>query len=304
MQRRALLALPFLAASSPTRAQPPLPVTASFSILADMARQVGGARVAVTAIVGPDVDSHAFQARPSDAAALRNAALVLRNGLNFEPWLDRVLGAAAPQGRVVTATTGMALRSMGDQPAPERRTGPRRPPDPHGWQDLRRAATYVTNIEAGLAAADPQGADTYREGARAYRARLVALDAWIRAEVATVPEARRRIITSHDAFGYFAEAYGVTFLAPQGMAPQGEPSAAAMGALIRQARAERISAIFLENASSPAILERLAREAGMTVRGRLYADALSAATGPAATYEAMIRHNVGLMVPAMRANTA
>ncbi|MBR0655549.1 metal ABC transporter solute-binding protein, Zn/Mn family [Plastoroseomonas arctica] len=303
MHRRALLATPFLATIRPARAQAPLAVAASFSILADMARQIGGARVTVTAIVGSDVDSHGFQARPSDAASVRNAALVLRNGLNFEPWLDRLLGASTPRGRVVTATERMALRGMG-APVPADRTGPRRPPDPHGWQDLGRAALYVSNIEAGLIAADPAGAETYRDNARAYRARLAVLDAWVRAEIASVPEARRKIITGHDAFGYFAEAYGVTFLAPQGMAPQGEPTAAAIGALVRQARAERISAIFLENATSPAILERLAQEAGMQVRGRLYADALSVATGPAPTYEAMMRHNVTLMVPAMRGNAA
>lgn len=292
MQRRALLAAPFLLASRPARTQAPLAVVASFSILADMAREVGGARIAVSAIVGPDTDSHGFQARPSDAAALRNAALVLRNGLGFEPWLDRLLAAAGPRGRVVTVSDGMARRSF----------GPGRRPDPHGWQDLGRAAIYVTQIEAGLIAADPAGAAAYREGAAAYRARLAALDAWVRAEIAAVPTPRRRIITSHDAFGYFAEAYGVTFLAPQGAAAQGEPSAAALAALIRQARTERISAIFLENAQNPATLERLAREAGATIRGRLYADALSAADGPAPSFEAMVRHNVGLMVPAMRGN--
>jgi zinc/manganese transport system substrate-binding protein len=293
MQRRLLLAAPFLAVIPRAHAQAPLAVTASFSILADMTRQIGGARVSVSAIVGPDVDSHGFQARPSDASALRDAALVVRNGIGFEPWLDRLLGASRPRGLVVTASEGIAPRTI---------AGARRAPDPHGWQDLGRAATYVANIETGLIAADPSGAGAYREGASAYRARLAALDAWVRGEIATVPEARRKIITSHDALGYFAEAYGVTFLAPQRMAAHGEPSAAALGALIRQARAERISAIFLENAGSPAILERLAREAGMAVRGRLYADALSAASGPAATYEAMFRHNVTLMVPAMRGN--
>ncbi|MES2712494.1 MAG: zinc ABC transporter substrate-binding protein [Pseudomonadota bacterium] len=295
MQRRLLLASPFLLASQAARAQAPLPVVASFSILADMARQIGGNRVAVSAIVGPDTDSHGFQARPSDAASLRNASLILRNGLNFEPWMDRLLGAISSRGRIVTATDRMPPRAP-------LRTGARRPPDPHGWHDVTRAATYVANIEAGLIAADPPRAAAYREGARDYRARLVTLNAWVHAMVASVPAPQRKIITSHDAFGYFAEAYGVTFLAPQGASPQGEPTASGLAALIRQARTERISAIFVENAQSPAILDRLAQEVGTQIRGRLYADALSAETGPAPTYEALIRHNVSLMVPAMRGN--
>lgn len=310
MQRRTLLAAPLLLGIRPAWAQAPLAVTASFSILADMARQIGGPRIAVTAIVGADVDSHTFQARPSDAAALRNAALVLRNGLGFEPWLDRLLGAAAPRGRVVTLTEGITPRLMdghahghdhgGAARRQQHHVGPRQVPDPHAWQDLRLVPVYLRHIEAALSAADAPGAVTYRANAQAYAARIETLDAWVRAEIGTVPEARRKIITNHDAFGYFGAAYGVTMLAPQGLATHGEPSAAALGGLIRQARAESISAIFLENASNPAIIERLAREAGMRVRGRLYADALSAPTGPAPTFEAMVRHNLGLMVPAMR----
>jgi zinc/manganese transport system substrate-binding protein len=310
MRRRALLALPLLAAPAVARAQSaPLAVVASFTILADMARQVGGSRVAVTAIVGPDVDSHVFQARPSHAEALRNAPLVLRNGLGFEPWLDRLLGAAGPRGQLVTATDGITPRVLEgghnhDHGGPGRRqqhhVGARRVPDPHAWQDLRLAATYLRNIEAGLAAADPAGAAEYRIRAAAFAARLQTLDAWVRDQVATVPEARRKVITNHDAFGYFGAGYGVRFLAPQGLSTHGEPSAGDIAGLIRQVRAESISAVFLENATNPAILERLAREAGVRVQGRLYADALSAEGGPAATYEAMFRHNLGLLVPAMR----
>ncbi|HEY4254634.1 MAG TPA: metal ABC transporter substrate-binding protein [Roseomonas sp.] len=306
MRRRALFALPLLAAPALARAQPaPLAVVASFTILADMARQVGGDRVAVTFIVGPDMDSHIFQARPSHAEALRNAGLVLCNGIGFEPWLDRLLGAASPRGQVVTVTQGITPRTLagghehgGRQP---RAAGPR-VPDPHAWQDLRLAATYLGNIEAGLIAADPAGAETYRARAADYRGRLAALDSWVRDQVGSVPEGRRKVITNHDAFGYFGDAYGVTFLAPQGLSTHGEPSAADIGGLIRQMRAERITAVFLENATNPAIIERLAREAGARVQGRLYADALSPEGGPAPSYEALFRHNLGLLVPAMRGN--
>jgi zinc/manganese transport system substrate-binding protein len=177
-------------------------------------------------------------------------------------------------------------------------------PDPHAWQDLGLAQHYIRNITGGLIAADPGGEALYRRNAEAYAARLAALDQWVRAEIAKVPAARRKIVTSHDAFGYFGEAYGVRFLAPQGVSTEAEPSAAEVGRLIRQIRAENITALFMENMANPATLQRIAQETGLRVRGRLYADALSAETGPAPTYEAMFRHNLSLIVPAMRGDAA
>jgi zinc/manganese transport system substrate-binding protein len=182
--------------------------------------------------------------------------------------------------------------------------GPRLVPDPHAWQDLRHGSRYVRVIAAGLAEADPAGAAEYAAGAERYVARLADLDARVRADIAAVPEARRKVVTSHDAFGYFGAAYGITFVAPQGISTEAEPSAAAVAALIRQVRAEGITAVFLENMGNPATLQRLAREAGVTVRGQLYADALSPPDGPAPTYEAMFRHNLSLLVPAMRGGAA
>jgi len=158
----------------------------------------------------------------------------------------------------------------------------------------------VRTLAAALAGADPGGAETYRRNAERYGAMLGTLDGWVREQVGSVPQARRKVVTSHDAFGYFGEAYGVTFLAPQGVSTEAEPSAAAVARLIRQIRAESITAVFIENMTNPATLRRLAEEAGVTIRGRLYADSLSPPGGPAPHYEAMIRHNVSLMVPAMR----
>ncbi|MBW8271199.1 metal ABC transporter solute-binding protein, Zn/Mn family [Caldovatus aquaticus] len=286
-----------------------LRVVASFSILGDMVRQIGGARVDLRVIVGPDRDAHGFQPRPSDVAALGGDPLVVRNGLGFEPWLDRLLGAAGHRGPVVTATAGITPRAWDARSHEHRQAGGerRRPPpapDPHAWQDLRLGQSYVRTIAAGLAAADPAGTAHYRAGAEGYAARLAALDAWVRERIATVPEARRKVVTHHAAFGYFGAAYGVRFLAPQGVPADAEPSAAEVARLIRQIRAEGITAVFLENMTNPATLQRLAREAGVRVGGRLYADALSPPDGPAPTYEAMFRHNVGLLVPAMRGDAA
>jgi zinc/manganese transport system substrate-binding protein len=323
MRRRPLIALALTAAGGvlpapALRAQPassPLSVVASFSLLADMAAEIAGTErgVRIRAIVGPDRDAHGFQPRPSDAEALRGAGLVLRNGLGFDAWIDRLIRSAGYRGPVATMTEGLDARSMaahdhghshGAEGGVARRrqhaVGSRLAPDPHAWQDLRLGQHYVRRIAEALAGADPAGAATYRARAEAYAARLAALDAWVRAQVATVPEARRKVVTSHDAFGYFGAAYGVEFLAPQGISTEAEPSAQEVARLIRQIRQEGITAVFLENMANPATLERLAREAGVRVSGRLYADALSTGDGPAPNYEAMIRHNVTLLVRAMR----
>ena len=312
MLRRTLLCSPALLLVRPALAQQRPSVVASFSILADMTRQIGGDRIALRAIAGADVDAHGFQPKPSDAAALTNAAIVIRNGLGFEGWLDRMIRSSGFKGRLVTTTEGITPRMMEahghDHGGAGRRqnhsVGPRQVPDPHAWQDEGLAQNYIRNITAGLIAAEPGNEAVYRRDAEAYAARLAALDQWVRAEIAKVPAARRKIVTSHDSFGYFGDAYGVRFLAPQGVSTEAEPSAAEVGRLIRQIRAENITALFMENMANPATLQRIAQETGLRVRGRLYADALSTETGPAPTYEAMFRHNLSLIVPAMRGDAA
>jgi zinc/manganese transport system substrate-binding protein len=313
MHRRLLLSLlPALAMPSTLRAQEPLRVVASFSILGDMIRQVAGDRIALRTVAGPNVDAHSFQPRPSDAEALRGAALAVRNGLGFDGWFDRMVRSANWRGRMVTTTEGltplrMAAHSHGhghSHGGRQQQGQPRTVPDPHAWQDLRLGIRYVQAIAAALGAADAANATVYAAAAEAYIGRLTELDAWVRAQVAAVPEARRVVVTSHDAFGYFGAAYGIRFLAPQGVSTEAEPSAAEVARLIRQIRSERITAVFMENMGNPATLQRLAQEAGVRVGGRLYADALSAPDGVAASYEAMFRHNVALLVPAMRGDAA
>lgn len=311
MRRRSLLAVTLLSAPVLPRGGAAqagrVPVVASFSILGDMLRQIGGGRLDIRVIAGPDADAHGFQPRPSDVAALAGARLLVRNGLGFDPWFDRLARAAGHAGPMATASQGMAPRTMvhnhaGHDGAARRtvhRSEPRQVSDPHGWQDARIAQRYVGNLADALAEADAPGATIYRDNATRYAARLGALDGWVRARIATVPEPRRKVITSHDAFGYFGAAYGVTFLSLQGFSADSEASAQQVAHLIRRIRAEGITAVFVENAANPATLRRLAEEAGVTIRGRLYSDSLSPLDGPAATYEAMMRHNVDLMVPAM-----
>jgi len=284
MRRRSFL----VALASPALAQPRPVLVASFSILGDMLAEVAPLGADIRVLAGPDVDAHHFQPRPSQAEALRGATLALRNGLGLDAWFDRAARGAGFRGRMVTASEGLIARQA---PAD---TGHRHEgPDPHAWQDVGLARHYVRQIAAGLRAAG------LAERAAGYDARLAALDGWIRAEIARVPEARRVVLTSHDSFGYFGAAYGVRFLAPMGVSANAEPSAQAVAGLIRQVRAQNVSAVFMENIGNPATLRRLASEAGVSVRGRLYADALSAPDGVAASYEAMMRYNVGLLVPAM-----
>jgi zinc/manganese transport system substrate-binding protein len=274
-----------LAFASPVLAREKLEVVATFSILGDLVQQVGGDKVEVTTLVGPDTDAHTYQPKPNDLRALAGAKVLVSNGLGFEGWLDRLADAASFRGTRIVASNEAAAG-----------------PDPHCWQDVACTRRYVATIAAGLAAADPANAASYRERARAYDASLAALDAWIRGEIATVPEDRRKAITGHNSFHYFARSYGVQFEAPRGYSTDSEPSARDMAQLIRQVRAQKIKALFIENMTNPALIDEIARDAGATVGPRLYSDALSTPGGPAPTYEAMMRHNVGALVAGMSKN--
>jgi len=293
LSRRRLLAARLAAVAAPARGAEPLPVAASFSILGDFLRAIGGEALAVTTLVGPDQDAHVFEPTPRDARALAAAAVVAVNGLGFDGWMTRLARAADFRGTTLIAAAGVAtIRRAGAE---------RAAPDPHVWQDPRRAAAMVANLAAGLAARDPARAELYRRGADAYRAKLSALDARIEAELAGAPAARRLIITSHDAFGYFGDRYAVRFRAPRGVSTESEPSAAQIGRLIRELKRENVKVIFLENIADPRAIEQLAREAEARIGGRLYSDALSGPGGPAPTYLAMMRHNATLLRDAMPA---
>lgn len=277
----------------------PLEVVTSFSILGDFIRQVGGERVQVHALVGEDGDTHAFQPRPSDARRIGGAGLVVANGLGFDDWLLRLARSSGYQGKVVIASAGVTTIAMAEND--DAHDHGHTAIDPHAWQDVRNAQRYVANIADALTAADPAGAASYRANAERYRAELDALDAELRALVATVPAAQRKVVSSHDAFGYFARAYGLRFLAPVGVSNNAEPTARGVARLIRQLRTDRIPAVFLENVADPRLIERIRAESGARVGGTLYSDALSAAGGPASSYAMMMRHNTRTLVEALGA---
>jgi zinc/manganese transport system substrate-binding protein len=300
----AALALPLtLPTIEQSRAADRVPVVATFSILADFVTVVGGERVAVRSLVGPNGDAHVYSPTPADAKALAQAKVVFVNGLGFEGWLDRLVKASGTKAPIVVATKGIDPLTMEEDghghAHSHAKDGDKTVTDPHAWQSVVNAKAYVANIRDGLTAADPAGATVYAANAEAYLKELDALEADVRAAIAKVPADQRRVITSHDAFGYFSDAYAIEFLAPQGVSTESEATAKQVAGLIRQIRKEKIKAVFVETVSDPRLVERIAKETGVKVGGSIYSDALSASNGPAGTYIAMIRQNVALLTAAM-----
>ena len=286
-------------------------LVASFSILGDMAREIGGDRIEVHVLVGPDSDAHVFQPTPADGRAVSQAAVLVVNGLGFEGWLERLQRSAGFKGRLIVASEGVKPLSMthddhshshGGSGSTRKKAKDETVPDPHAWQDLVNGLVYVDNIARGLAAADPANAPFYTQRAEAYKQRLSQLDARLRADFAGIPQARRRVITSHDAFGYFGKAYGIEFIAAAGVSTDSEPSARQIAALIAQIRKENVKALFVENMSNPKLLQQIGRDAGATIGGELYSDALSPPGGPADSYAKMFEHNAAMLKAGMARN--
>ena len=272
----------------PATAQDKLKIVASFSILGDMVRQVTGELASVTTIVGPDADAHVYMPNASDAKAVANADVIFLNGLGFETWSDTLIKTSGTKAEVFVATTGISpLKVEGEI-------------DPHAWNTLTNGVVYVTNIADGLSSADLKHAATYKANAKAYSARLMALHTRATAELNKLPEGARTVVTAHDAFGYFANAYGLNFLAPVGVDTDAEPSAKALAKLIDHLRKVGAGALFVENISSPALVHQIARETGIKIGGRLFSDALSERDGPATSYEKMFEHNLGTLIAALQ----
>jgi len=282
---RIALVVLFAALATPSFAEQKLNVIATFSILADFVKNVGGDRVEVQALVGPNGDAHVYQPSPGDAKSLADAKVVFVNGLGFEGWMERLIKASGSKAAIVVATKGVKPRKAEDEHG---HSGA----DPHAWQSVANAKIYVSNIRDALSAADPAGNSGYQANAAAYLAKLDALDAEVKAAIEKIPADRRRIITTHDAFGYFAAAYGVSFIAPQGVSTEAEVSAKDVAKIITQIRKQKIPAVFLENVTDDRLLKRIGAESGARIGGTLYSDALTDGRGAAPTYIDMMRHNV------------
>ncbi|AZO58177.1 metal ABC transporter substrate-binding protein [Mesorhizobium sp. M1A.F.Ca.IN.022.07.1.1] len=276
----------------------PLKVVASFTVIADFAKNVGGDRVNITTIVGPDGDAHVYEPTPADAVAMAGADVVLVNGLHFEGFLQRLVDTSATKATIVTLTKGVTpiafKPEFADADAAEGAGtgGGKTVNDPHAFQSIANAKIYVKNIADAFCAADSAGCDSYKANAAAYTQKLDALEGEVTAAIQAIPEAKRVVITSHDAFGYFEHAYGLTFLAPQGISTDSEPSAADVAKLVNQVKQDKAAAIFIENITNPRLIEQIASETGIKVGGTLYSDALSPPDGPASTYIDMMHNNI------------
>ena len=295
-----LVSAAFAAPCPQAAADPPFKVVASFSILGDMVKTVGGDRVQVITLVGPDGDAHVYEPTPADAKAIADAKVVFINGLGLEQgWLPRLIEASGYKGPVVVTSKGIKPLKMEEedehgkeQASPRAHGKPAMVDDPHAWQNLANGKIYVENIVAGLSAVDPAGAETYKANGQIYIAEINKLDAEVRAKLAAIPQARRKIVTTHDAFQYFGKAYKVEFLAPEGISTEAEASANDVAKLIKQIRSEKITAVFFENMSDNRLLTQISKETGTKIGGTVYSDALSPPDGPAPTYLAMFRHNL------------
>lgn len=307
MRSLAALLVALLLVSPMAGAQEKLKVVASFSILADMARQIGGEHAEVQSLVPPLGDAHVFQPSPSDVRRLAEAKLLLSSGFGFEPWLDRLVSASGFKGRRVVASKGIKPRRLADnrhgaalEDDDDGHGHDHAVTDPHVWQDPSRMARYIANIAEGFAAADPAHMAAYRVRAEAYAAEIAALDRWAQEQFDAVPRAQRKAVSQHDAFGYLAERYKIDFYAPQGISSAGEASAEGVATLLRQIKQLRIRAIFFESIAPPRLIERVAKEAGVRVGGKLYTDALDPPGGMAPSYLAMMRLNIERLTEAMR----
>lgn len=287
-----------LAAAAPAAAKPK--VVATFSILGDLVQQVAGDHVDLVTLVGPNGDAHVFEPGPKESAALAEADLLVANGLGFEPWLERLSRAAGFKGALVTAADGVTPLPAAYDDHEEGEAEDHGAFDPHAFQDLANGRIYAANIARGLSAIDPAHAAEFQANAQRLSAEMTALDSELKAEFAAIPQQRRRVLTSHDAFRYFARAYGIDFVAIHGVSTESEPTAKDLAGIVTQARDGNVTAIFLENMSDPRLIETVAGETDLTVGGELFADALSAQDGPAPDYLSLFRHNASELLASMR----
>ena len=282
----ALVALPAVAGEDDVK------IVASFSILGDMVEEVVGDLATVTTIVGPDADAHVYQPSVADAKAVAQADIIFVNGLGFETWSDTLISESGSEATVHVATDGITpVKVEGEI-------------DPHAWNSLSNGVIYVTNVADVMKEAMPEHADQIAVNAEAYIAELKSLDAETKAKLADLPADRRTVVTAHDAFGYLADAYDMNFLAPVGIDTEAEPSAQELAVLIDQLKSEGAAALFVENITSPALIQQVSDETGIEIGGRLFSDALSERGGPATSYLAMFQHNLGTLLDALSQDTS
>jgi len=284
-------ALPIAMAFSTAASAGEVKAVASFTVLADVVKQVGGKHVTVTSLVKPDGDPHEFEPSPANAKSLNAADVVFVSGLGLEGWMDRLISASGYKGTPVDVSQGIKTREMDEDG--------KTVTDPHVWNSPVNVKVWVKNIETTLAAADPADKDDFKANATAYLQKLDELDRYAHQKFDPIPQDRRKILTSHDAFGYFGREYNVTFLSPLGVSTETEASAGDVAKLIEQIKAEHVKTYFFENSNDPRLVKQVAKATGAAPGGELYVESLSKANGPAPTYEKMFRYNVDKIADAI-----
>jgi len=278
--------------SSPLAMAKTVDAVASFSILGDIVQEVGGEHVKVTTLVGPDGDPHSFEPSPKDSKAINASDVVFVSGLGLEGWIDRLVTASGYKGHVVTASEGVNSRKMEEDG--------KQITDPHAWNSMANGVIYATNVMNALIKADPEDADYFRQRGTAYIEQLQKLDAWAKTEFTGIPQSKRKVLTSHDAFGYFGQEYHVSFMAPVGFSTEAEASASGVASLIKQIKEEKVKTYFIENQTDPRLVKQIAAASGAQPGGELYPEALSGPQGPATTYIKAFKHNVETIVASMK----
>lgn len=290
-----------LAIAGQAQAAEPIKAVATFTVIADVVKQVGGDHVQVTSLVGPNGDPHAYEPTPADAQALKQADVVFMSGLHMEGWMDRLIKASGQARPPVILSEGIKTREMAEDEDGHDDHDHEHGVDPHVWNNPLNVVVYTRNVVKALSQIDPTDAAVYKANGDRYIAKLEALDRYAREQIAQVPKARRKVLTSHDAFGYFGDAYGVQFISPLGISTEAEASAQDVGKLIRQIKKEHVTTYFFENSNDPRLVQQIAKASGAQPGGELYVEALSPANGPAPTYADMFRYNVDTLVKAMKA---
>ena len=278
--------------SSPLAMAKTVDAVASFSILGDIVHEVGGEHVKVTTLVGPDGDPHSFEPSPKDSKAINASDVVFVSGLGLEGWIDRLVTASGYKGHLVTASEGVNSRKMEEDG--------KQITDPHAWNSMANGVIYATNVMNALIKADPEDADYFRQRGKAYIEQLQKLDAWAKTEFTGIPQSKRKVLTSHDAFGYFGQEYHVSFMAPVGFSTEAEASASGVASLIKQIKEQQVKTYFIENQTDPRLVKQIAAASGAQPGGELYPEALSGPQGPATTYIKAFKHNVETIVASMK----
>lgn len=278
--------------SSPLAMAKTVDAVASFSILGDIVQEVGGEHVKVTTLVGPDGDPHSFEPSPKDSKAINASDVVFVSGLGLEGWIDRLVTASGYKGHLVTASEGVNSRKMEEDG--------KQITDPHAWNSMANGVIYATNVMNALIKADPEDADYFRQRGTAYIEQLQKLDAWAKTEFTGIPQSKRKVLTSHDAFGYFGQEYHVSFMAPVGFSTEAEASASGVASLIKQIKEEKVKTYFIENQTDPRLVKQIAAASGAQPGGELYPEALSGPQGPATTYIKAFKHNVETIVASIK----